>query len=121
MPEFILQTIPPSVNAMFANAVRGRIKTRKYKNWIRGELNSLLAQRAKPVAWPVDVQIVLPAYLRGDVDNRCKACLDLLVTAGLIPDDSARFVHEVKISRGSTPRARIIVEPASGIAARAVA
>lgn len=110
---FALASPPPSVNAMYANRKfgkgRGRIKTAAYTAWIRGEMSSLLAQRAKPVPWPVDIRIEIPARMRGDVDGRIKGCVDLLVQAGIIPDDGKRFVHSVTISRGDTTATTISV------------
>lgn len=123
MPEFTLTAPPPSVNAMYFNRkpsvhkpagkVRGRGKTDRYQAWIRGEMNALLAQRARPVDWPVTIEITLPAKLRGDCDNRIKGCQDLLVRAGIIPSDSARFVHSVSISRGEGAETIVRVETIS--------
>lgn len=114
MPDFTLTAPPPSVNGMFANsAANGRIKTAKYRAWIKGEMNALVAQRARPVPYPVSVSIELPATIRGDVDNRIKAVNDLLVRAGIIPNDSKLFVHSVTVARGTGTQTIVRVETIS--------
>lgn len=100
--KFELAT-PPSVNAMYANRSgrkgvgRGRIKTPAYLAWQRGELLALTAQRARPVVPPVNVTIALPNTMRGDADNRMKPTLDLLVKAGVLPDDNRHIVRSITI------------------------
>lgn len=76
---------------------------------------ALVAQRARPVPWPVSIVISAPYNSRRDCDNLLKPCCDLLVTAGIIPDDSARYVEKCTV--GWTKEARgidgvqITVEP----------
>lgn len=82
-----LLPIPPSLNNAFVNATgkRGRIKSDGYREWIR------IARFALPdgprVVGPFEVTISLPAAMRGDLDNRIKPVLDLLVKAGITADD----------------------------------
>jgi crossover junction endodeoxyribonuclease RusA len=87
----IILPVPPSVNALFANgkAGRGRFKTTKYKQWIELATWEFYRQR-KSVArilGPYTIEIRLPHNMRGDVDNRTKAMLDLLVDLGVTDDD----------------------------------
>ena len=83
---------------MYANVPgRGRVKAKAYREWIRGELKNLVYQRAKPVAPPVSIRIVLPIGTRGDPDNRQKAVLDLLKRAGVIPDDNGKIIKELSV------------------------
>jgi Holliday junction resolvase RusA-like endonuclease len=102
MPTFELD-LCPSVNALYRNVRgRGRVKTARYRSWIRGQLKALVAQRARPVVPPVAILIELPDNMRGDPDNRTKAILDLLVAASIIPDDNIGIIKQLFIS--STPR-----------------
>lgn len=104
---------PPSVNAMYANrrgGGRGRVPTRAYESWQRGELKALIAQRAKPVLPPVNVSISLPSTMRGDADNRCKPTLDLLVKAGVIPNDNRNIVRSITIDFHDAPMMKVCVK-----------
>jgi len=88
---------PPSVNAIYRNVHgKGRVKTQRYLTWQRDGLNRLLAQGAKSFPGPVILTLCLPETERGDVSNRIKAAEDLLVKAGVIPDDSKAIVREVR-------------------------
>src|SRR5512146_1143626 len=99
MPTYVL-AVPPSTNNLYANVGKGRRKKPAYSAWIRGELKALVAQRARPVEPPVSLHIVLPEKTRGDASNRIKPCEDLLVKAGVIPDDRKAFVRSVTVDFG---------------------
>lgn len=88
--------IPPSTNNLFFNRYRGRTKTDAYKAWITQAGCELNLQRVQPVPGYVEVEIRLPQKMRGDIDNRAKAILDLFVSHKLIEDDAkvARLVIE---------------------------
>lgn len=99
--------VPPSVNGMFANkAARGgkpggRFKTKEYKNWIAEAgwsiREQMTAEGCDPVPGRVLVVIgVERKSLQADIDNRCKAVLDLLVTQKVIEDD--RWVTGIALS-----------------------
>lgn len=90
---------PPSINHAFAN-VRGvgRVKTVEYKRWIAGELRALLAQRARAVQTPVKIEMFVPEASRADLSNHCKSVEDLLVKAGIIPDDSKKYVRSISLT-----------------------
>lgn len=79
--------VPPSVNGLFPGKTR-RFKSAKYKAWIEAAGWEIKAQKVRPVSGPYAITIELAETLRGDVDNRTKACLDLLVSHRLTPDDS---------------------------------
>lgn len=108
---------PPSVNAMFANRKGGRFKTREYKNWLAEAGWMLREQLPDPVPGRVVVTIsVERESLLADIDNRCKAILDLLVLQKVIEDD--RWVVGLAASwapRGNSrrPRARVAIMPAA--------
>lgn len=84
-----LSMAPPSVNALFFNRAgrgRGRGKTLAYRNWRAFADQELRAQPSWHVPGKVRIAIRVGAT-RGDCDNRIKAALDALVTAGRIEDD----------------------------------
>jgi crossover junction endodeoxyribonuclease RusA len=84
---------PPSVNNLFKNAGRkGRVPTPAYEDWKRQAGWQVKAQRQEAIHGPVAVTIV-HGKRRADLDNLNKAPLDLLVSQGLIDDDS--FVREL--------------------------
>jgi Holliday junction resolvase RusA-like endonuclease len=87
---------PPSVNAMYRNVPgRGRVKTKRYLTWQRAAMNELIAQRARHFDQPCNVNLSLPDNQRGDIDNRLKPVLDLLVSAGVLTDDNKTHVRGV--------------------------
>ncbi len=108
---FVL-AVPPSANACYANSRHGRFKTAKYRNWIKGELKALLAQRAKPMLGPATISITLPNGTRGDCDNRIKPTCDLLVRAGILKDDRSDYVRSVSVSFGEVQMMHVKVEAA---------
>lgn len=81
-----LSTVPPSVNSLFHNRAKGRGKTLDYRNWQAASDRELRHQPVWHVPGTVVVHVIVGTG-RGDVDNRLKATLDLLVSAGRIEDD----------------------------------
>lgn len=109
--------LPPSANALFANAKgRGRVKTKAYKAWLdEARYHLITAWRAagKP-EWPTatPMQIVIRLGIEGrtrDAGNCVKAIEDALVRELPIPDD--RWNDRLLIERDeSIPGlARVIV------------
>lgn len=92
--------LAPSTNALFANAEKGRVKTASYKSWRNGAGLVLNVQKCKPL--PVRSPYLFVATVeidrKGDIDNRVKATIDLLVGAGLVPDD--RWADKLLVMRG---------------------
>lgn len=89
---------PPSVNAMFANVPgKGRVKSKSYSAWKTEALWALKAQRPQSVEGEVSIWIglVAPSKRAMDASNRIKSVEDLLVTGGVIPDDSGKYVRRV--------------------------
>lgn len=90
--------VPPSLNMCFSNAAgRGRVKTRAYRAWIQEAGYLLKAQRPGKVEGPYQVIIRLPQKLAGDIDNRGKPLIDLMVSHQVTPDD--RHLHKLTIER----------------------
>lgn len=88
---------PPTVNTIYRNVPgRGRVKTARYNTWRRAGLNELDAQGAALFDQPCIVSLSVPSSKTGDIDNRIKAALDLLVEAGVLKDDSKKYVREVR-------------------------
>ena len=86
--------LPPSVNALFANAKGGRIKTPAYKKWIeeaRWHVMIAWRQAGKP-EWPAETPMSIRIELgiegrKRDAGNCNKAIEDLLVANLPMPDD----------------------------------
>lgn len=82
---------PPSVNGLFFNAKgAGRVKTQLYNGWISGAGWSLAAQRPRGIigAYEIEITAYRPDKRRRDLGNLEKAISDLLVSHGVVEDDS---------------------------------
>jgi Holliday junction resolvase RusA-like endonuclease len=101
MQSFIVSW-PPSTNAIW-RSVRGRnILSEAYRSWRNTAGKQLLAQCARPIEGPVAIKLELCSPTRPfDLDNRCKACLDLLTSHGVIASDDARTVKHLSVCEGS--------------------
>lgn len=89
---------PISVNAMFSNVPGiGRVKSKRYAAWVKEAGWLIRSQRPGQVEPPVSVLIELVPQdkRKQDADNRIKACLDALVSSGVLPDDNNTVVREV--------------------------
>ena len=89
--------LPPPLSACFTNNARaGRVKTKRYKAWIKEATFALHEELRRDRFWrktiTVDVcasyQFGKPDKRKQDVANREKAVSDLLVRAGILADDS---------------------------------
>lgn len=83
--------LPPSANKLFKNLQgRGRAKTQTYESW-RVEAGWTLKQQlnGSRIGGAVSVAILCARkdMRSGDIDNRIKPILDLLVSYGTIDDD----------------------------------
>jgi Holliday junction resolvase RusA-like endonuclease len=91
---------PFSANQMYVPVARGKmVKSAKYRKWI--EDNSIhLGEMCEPSKFPVEVDVLILANhqwtMKNDPDNCLKPIMDLLVSNGILPDDSNRFVESVK-------------------------
>lgn len=81
--------LPPSLNNAYANHKGGRHKTASYARWQADALEKILTSvpQAKRIGGAVNVSILLPERMRGDIDNRIKPILDALVASKRIDDD----------------------------------
>lgn len=109
----VMLPVPPSLNGMFFNTVKGRARTPDYDAWIAEAGWRLSAQRPGRVAGTFEARLELPARTIGDIDNRYKAVGDLLVKHGVTEDDSRKQrlvierstdVTEARITIRSVPK-----------------
>lgn len=90
--------LPPSLNNAYVNAPgRGRIATPFFKQWKRDAGWRIREQRPQRGTGPFKITLLLPDGMRGDVDNRLKPVLDVLVENRVTPDD--RFARAVAVGR----------------------
>jgi crossover junction endodeoxyribonuclease RusA len=81
---------PPPVSALYRNqSGPGRVKTKRYKTWIRAASNEVMAQRRGHFGGPVTLSLtaIRPDKRRRDLDNLLKASQDLMVHCGVLDDD----------------------------------
>ena len=80
--------MPPSVNQLYANRKGGRMKTKKYSDWIYSAGWALEEQGLLSIKGDVEVYYYFgPRCRKSDVFNREKAISDLLVSHRVIEDD----------------------------------
>lgn len=118
MSHAVILPLPPSANGMFKNVRHGRAKTKTYRQWIFNAGWDLKVSAKWRVPGAVMVFVAVPLNMPGDVDNRAKAILDLLVTHQRIDDD--RHVQSVSVTRSPDVAAktcRVVVESAAKAAA----
>lgn len=93
----LLPIVPPSVNNLFFNAGKRRVKTGAYSAWA-AEAVIRMSIGLKPVAiYPCVVLIEVYGGKefneQRDIANCEKAATDALVTAGVLQGDSVKFVR----------------------------
>ena len=83
---------PPSVNGLYASnwKTKRRFKSKKYAEWLVEAELAIQQQKPEPIMGFVHVEITVgkPTKRKEDISNRIKAVEDLLVSCGLIEDDS---------------------------------
>lgn len=101
-PITFILTLPPTANQLWIQRGRKRIITPEYRTWrlvaggqIKLQLSPL--KTTNRIAAPIGVDIGVPIKMRGDIDNRIKPLLDLLVEHAIMDDD--RHVHQILIAR----------------------
>jgi crossover junction endodeoxyribonuclease RusA len=84
--------MPPSANALYANATNGgRFKTKAYDDWLSEAGWEVQRQRPARIAGKYALELVIPRPShkgRVDLDNRAKPISDLLKKQRIIKDDS---------------------------------
>lgn len=114
--------LPPSANNLFATVMRKnrhgrrvpkRIPAKHYAAWLEAAGWTLKTQERWHLGGSVDIAIYLPSGMAGDIDNRIKAVLDLLVKFDRIDDDKhVRSLSVVRSDSVSPKDCRIYVEAA---------
>lgn len=93
---------PFSANKMYAPIARGKmVKSKKYNDWITKNVTKIKDNLLPANKFPIEVEILVLAdsqwKMRCDSDNIVKPIVDLLVRAGIVPDDTSRFIESVKV------------------------
>lgn len=106
----LILDVPPSLNNAFANRKKGgRVKSTAYRKWQTAAHWSVIAQASgsRLVRSPNRVTIALPVDMRGDIDNRIKAILDLLTLVRAITDD--KHVVELVVRKSCVTKGKCVV------------
>lgn len=86
-----LLNLPPSTNAIWRHTKGGQTyRAPAYQAWMAGEGWNVRAQLAKQRKFTGPIQVTLAMRrprANADLDNRSKACLDLLQHVGAIAND----------------------------------
>jgi len=116
--------LPPSVNAMFANAERGRVKTALYRRWQKAALAEIQVQ-ARGMTFADRFRLVVLASdldltRRRDCDNLAKAVCDALAKAGIIAGDCHKHMRAITLAWSAklparTCRVHVIEIPAAPV------
>lgn len=105
--QWVSLTLPPpiSTNALhraFSNGKRvTSIKSEKYRNWLKDAGWMLEAQKPACVPGAYGIRIAVPVKCRVDLDNCCKATLDLLVAHNVVEGDGPKHLQRLEVWRGS--------------------
>jgi len=106
---------PVPLSACFTNAAgRGRVATARYKDWQSEALWMLKSQKPTPIKGEVSifVGLVAPDKRARDAGNCDKAIGDILVKAGLIEDDSNKFVRRLSYEwLADGPPCTVLIHP----------
>jgi Holliday junction resolvase RusA-like endonuclease len=102
--------IPPSVNHLFKNAGKQRIKTAEYVDWIQRAATALQAQAVPYTCGNIAIYLLIHRVaLNSDIDNRIKSALDALVRNHVIDND--RHVVEIHAAWAEVETCTVRVEP----------
>lgn len=113
-PFTVYLSKPPSVNEMFGQAPgRKRFISKKYAAWIDESLAVLKC--LKHPRYPGEVWLAFTYEDEGsaDIDNLCKALPDLLKKAGVIVDDSRKYVRGIHLAWGKNRGVKVEISPFS--------
>jgi len=105
---------PVPLSACFTNVKgRGRVPTPRYKAWQEEAEWSIKAQKPRRYDGPVSiyVRLVAPDKRHRDAGNCDKAICDILVKAGVIQDDSNRYVRKLTYEwREDGPPCQVLIQ-----------
>lgn len=110
-----LPVTPPSLNNLFINAKKGRLKSPEYRAWQVRSVLHLRKQGGWHVPGSIHVRVTFNrSETRADLDNLVKPILDLLMAAGRISDDRNVRKIEAEFTTG-IKGTRIEIRRASGV------
>lgn len=89
-PVKFTMPLPPSTNVLFRNVPgKGRVRTQAYDDWAMMAKVAVRQQRVPRIAGRCIINFGFELKsMQADIDNRLKAGGDLLVSMGIIEDDS---------------------------------
>jgi Holliday junction resolvase RusA-like endonuclease len=93
---------PPSTNSLW-RAIKGRnILSKRYREWMDDAGAAIIKQDVDTFIGPVevDIQFRAPTKAVWDLDNRCKAILDLMTMLQIIEEDNCRVLKKLTLSIG---------------------
>lgn len=93
----IMLPLPPTANHMWVHTGKQHFRSPQYVAWLTECGWRITSTRFPRFSGRFCVEIDLPAKMRGDIDNRSKCALDLLVRQGVVTDD--RFCDRLIVSR----------------------
>jgi crossover junction endodeoxyribonuclease RusA len=103
---------PPSVNTLYRNVPgKGRVKSPAYKRWLKDAGWNIVLANPGNVTGPCRLSYTIPRPTdrrKRDIGNLEKPLTDLLVTHGVIDDDSN--VQGITIEYGDTENVVAVVE-----------
>lgn len=92
---------PISVNNIYVNRGRARVKSERYRTWRRAaEWTARAGGPIDQITGPVSVELHVPEVgvrANMDLDNTAKAYLDLLVGLGVIEDDNRKILRSLTL------------------------
>ena len=104
---------PPSVNNLFANGKRGRYKTPAYMAWCaEASIGIKDSHRQQIAAYSIAICLRRPDKRQRDLGNYEKAISDLLVSHGVIADDSGCERLTMSWDHGQKDACVVLVMPA---------
>ena len=84
---------PPTKNRLYYNG--SHAKTKAYRQWCKNAGWEIIIAGHKRITGPVEIEIALAPDTRGDTGNYETPTTDLLVTHGIIVDDSPKYIRQV--------------------------
>ncbi len=87
------------------------IKSKDYRDWQARALGLISSQRWRPVEGPFGLRIELPKGTRQDLDNTVKATADVLRAAGVIVDDSPKYMRRLEVFIGGNDFTTLTITP----------
>src|SRR5688572_15621574 len=92
--QFVTVPAPPSANNLFATVRGRRVKSADYRYWLK-QVVPVFRELAPP-SLPCKLNVTIDGEVneRRDGGNFQKPIEDALVAAGVIPDDSLKYLRE---------------------------